>query len=146
MAQFFLTDRLNVTEELLCEEGEKHILFETSNLRMDAKEALVASSGAVSDTTTLATQVSSLSVAEESSNAPVPQGPSSLYQVFILAGFGHGYVHQNVFRYANNLCSLYPLTEEDNLPKALLPVANTPLIYFPIQWCTKAGFSGIFLL
>jgi len=40
---------------------------------------------------------------------------------------------------------LYPLTEEDNLPKALLPIANTPLIYFPLEWCQKAGFRGLFL-
>ena len=37
--------------------------------------------------------------------------------------------------------SLYPLTEEDNLPKALLPIANTPLLYFPLEWCRKAGFQ-----
>jgi len=112
---------------------------------MEAKEGPAGSSGAVGDPTTLATQVFSLSVAEESSTAAGGQGLSSLYQVFILAGFGHGCLHHNVFQYANNLCSLYPLTEEDNLPKALLPVANTPLINYPIEWCAKAGFSGIFL-
>jgi len=38
--------------------------------------------------------------------------------------------------------SLYPLTEEDNLPKALLPIANTPLVYFPLEWCSNADFRG----
>jgi len=49
---------------------------------------------------------------------------------------------QTFFRWANDVCSLYPLTEEDNTPKALLPIANTPLVYFPIEWCARAGFSG----
>jgi len=60
---------------------------------MEATEGLAASSGAIGDTTTLATQVSPLSVADESSSAPGEPGPSSLYQVFILAGFGHGCLH-----------------------------------------------------
>jgi len=42
--------------------------------------------------------------------------------------------------------SLYPLTEENNPPKALLPVANTPLLYFPLQWCRQAGFQSCRLL
>ena len=42
--------------------------------------------------------------------------------------------------------SLYPLTEEDNLPKALLPMANTPLLYIPLVWCKKAGFAGSTLI
>ena len=40
--------------------------------------------------------------------------------------------------------SLYPLTEGDNLPKALLPIANTPILHFPLEWCSKAGFKGFF--
>jgi hypothetical protein len=39
------------------------------------------------------------------------------------------------------MLSLYPLTEE-GFSKALLPVANTPLIYFPLEWCSKAGFES----
>lgn len=60
---------------------------------MEAKEALTGLSGPVGDTTTLTTQFSTLSVSEESSQAAGEHGLSSLYQVFILAGFGHGYAH-----------------------------------------------------
>lgn len=35
---------------------------------------------------------------------------------------------------------MYPLTEE--CPKALLPVCNMPLIYYPIQLLEKHGFQG----
>jgi hypothetical protein len=61
------------------------------NTVMEAKEAFAATLGAVGDTTTLATQFSSLSVSEESSSVAGEHGPAaSLYQAFILAGFGHG--------------------------------------------------------
>jgi len=55
-----------------------------------AKGTLASPLGTVADTTTLATQVSSLSMSEESSSAAAEHGPSALYQAFILAGFGHG--------------------------------------------------------
>ena len=35
---------------------------------------------------------------------------------------------------------LYPFTEDG--PKALLPVANKPLIYFPLQYLQNEGFTG----
>ena len=35
---------------------------------------------------------------------------------------------------------MYPLTEE--CPKALLPVANRPLIWYPVQLLEKNGFEG----
>ena len=35
---------------------------------------------------------------------------------------------------------MYPLTEE--CPKALLPVGNKPLIWYPIQLLEKNGFEG----
>lgn len=37
---------------------------------------------------------------------------------------------------------MYPLNEQ--LPKALLPVANKPMIWYPIRMLQKAGFEGIF--
>lgn len=35
---------------------------------------------------------------------------------------------------------MYPLTEE--CPKCLLPVANQPLIWYPVQLLEKSGFQG----
>ncbi|KAG0240060.1 hypothetical protein BGW41_007225 [Actinomortierella wolfii] len=37
----------------------------------------------------------------------------------VLAGYGNG---------------LYPLTEDSNMPKALLPIANQPMISYPLAW------------
>ncbi|CDO56563.1 hypothetical protein DV451_001620 [Geotrichum candidum] len=41
--------------------------------------------------------------------------------------------------------SLSPLVSSNDLtrPKALLPVANKPLLSYPLSWCQKAGFSQI---
>lgn len=39
---------------------------------------------------------------------------------------------------------MYPLTEE--CPKALLPVGNMPLIWYPVQLLEKNGFKGWFNL
>ena len=38
---------------------------------------------------------------------------------------------------------MYPLTEE--IPKALLPVGNLPLIWYPINNLHKHGFDGTFV-
>lgn len=35
---------------------------------------------------------------------------------------------------------MYPLTEE--CPKCLLPLANRPLIWYPVQLLERAGFQG----
>ena len=35
---------------------------------------------------------------------------------------------------------MFPLTEK--IPKALLPVGNLPLIWYPINLLDKAGFEG----
>ena len=35
---------------------------------------------------------------------------------------------------------MYPLTEE--CPKCLLPVANRPLIWYPVQLLERSGFQG----
>lgn len=41
--------------------------------------------------------------------------------------------------------NLSPLSSvrENGLPKALLPVANKPMLSYPLSWCEKAGFSGM---
>ena len=36
---------------------------------------------------------------------------------------------------------MYPLTE--TCPKALLPVGNQPLIYYPIKFLESNGFKGL---
>ncbi|CAG8448003.1 11234_t:CDS:10 [Acaulospora colombiana] len=50
------------------------------------------------------------------------------FQAIVLAGYGN---------------SLYPLTEDNNVPKALLPVANKPMLYYVLEWLEKAGIFGI---
>jgi len=42
---------------------------------------------------------------------------------------------------------LYPLTSDhgdEPCPKALLPVANTPMIDFPLTWLEQSGVTGVF--
>lgn len=55
----------------------------------------------------------------------------SEFQAIVLAGYG-----------SSN--RLYPLTEEENLPKSLLPVANRPLISYTLDWLEKAGITGMY--
>ena len=50
--------------------------------------------------------------------------PSIGFQAVILCGPGTG---------------LYPFTED--LPKALLPIANKPMLHYPLEWAEKAGFD-----
>ncbi|RIB22330.1 hypothetical protein C2G38_2140238 [Gigaspora rosea] len=46
-------------------------------------------------------------------------GRYSEFQAIVLAGYGH---------------RLYPLSEDNNLPKALLPLANKPMLYYVLDW------------
>ncbi len=55
------------------------------------------------------------------------RGPNSDIQAVILCGPGHG---------------LDPLIDEDTAPKCLLPVANKPLLYYPVTWLQQSGVSG----
>lgn len=54
--------------------------------------------------------------------------PSIGFQAVILCGPGLG---------------LYPFTGSgpDDAPKALLPIANKPMLHYPLEWCEKAGFT-----
>ncbi|KAI8094462.1 nucleotide-diphospho-sugar transferase [Thamnidium elegans] len=54
----------------------------------------------------------------------------SEFQAVVLAGYG-----------SSN--RLYPISEEDNLPKALLPVGNKPVISYTLEWLEKAGIHAI---
>lgn len=49
------------------------------------------------------------------------------FQAIILSGYGS---------------RMYPITEESNLPKALLPIANKPMIYYSLQWLEKSNITG----
>lgn len=40
--------------------------------------------------------------------------------------------------------SLYPLTERENVCKALLPVGNEPMISYTLNWLEQAGIVGAF--
>lgn len=47
----------------------------------------------------------------------------------------------------SSIChSLYPISDEENMPKALLPVANKPIISYTLEWLEKAGIHGNDLL
>ncbi|KAG0265289.1 hypothetical protein DFQ27_000695 [Actinomortierella ambigua] len=49
----------------------------------------------------------------------------------VLAGYGNG---------------LYPLTEDSNMPKALLPIANQPMISYPLAWLESSGVTDVIVL
>jgi len=55
------------------------------------------------------------------------------FQAIVLAGYG-----------SSN--RLYPIIEEDNIPKALLPVSNKPLISYTLDWLEKAGITDAIVL
>jgi len=57
--------------------------------------------------------------------------PSIGFQAVILCGPGTG---------------LYLFTGAEDLPKALLPIANKPMLHYPLEWCEKAGFDSILVL
>jgi hypothetical protein len=107
---------------------------------LQAKSVLLQTTetGPVGDTSTLA-GISSLSITDD--GIETSRNTSSVthdYQIFILAGVGHKLLKTIQLL----MCSLYPLME-DGLPKALLPAANTPLLYYPLEWCKNAGFTGL---
>ncbi|CAG8566891.1 26072_t:CDS:2 [Gigaspora rosea] len=52
----------------------------------------------------------------------------SKFQAIILAGYGH---------------RLYPLSKDNNLPNALLPLANKPMLYYVLDWLERAGIFDI---
>ncbi|KAI9505025.1 Translation initiation factor eIF-2B subunit gamma [Coemansia spiralis] len=38
---------------------------------------------------------------------------------------------------------MYPLTERENMPKALLPIANKPMLWYVLQWLEQGGILDI---
>jgi translation initiation factor eIF-2B subunit gamma len=80
----------------------------------------------------------------------------SEFQAVILAGYGSsnryiilakawgmrkGFVINTTLHWLD-LLRLYPISEDDNLPKALLPVGNRPMIAYTLDWLEKAGIYG----
>ncbi|KAF9579455.1 hypothetical protein BGW38_004276, partial [Lunasporangiospora selenospora] len=53
------------------------------------------------------------------------------FQAVIMAGYGNG---------------LYPLTEENNMPKALLPIVNQPMISYPLAWLENSGVTDVIVV
>lgn len=49
-------------------------------------------------------------------------------QAIILCGSGH---------------RLNPLVDEEKLPKCMLPIANRPMLYYPLTWLLQAGINGM---
>jgi translation initiation factor eIF-2B subunit gamma len=43
------------------------------------------------------------------------------------------------------LIRLYPLTHEAATVKGLLPLANKPMIYYPLQWLEKGPFNEVII-
>ncbi|RUP49264.1 nucleotide-diphospho-sugar transferase [Jimgerdemannia flammicorona] len=90
-----------------------------------------------------------------------PQKPSekivekiSEFQAVILAGYGSS--NRCIFLFLSSphhrliltlslshQPRLYPLVDEDTAPKALLPVANKPLISYTLEWLDRSGVTGI---
>lgn len=55
--------------------------------------------------------------------------PSPGLQAFILCGPG---VSLNTFT-----------SSPKDLPKALIPIANRPMVWYPLDWCYRMGVTGM---
>ena len=58
--------------------------------------------------------------------------PSSGFQALILCGPG---VSLNTF-------TAYP----EEFPKALIPIANRPMVWYPLDWCYRMGVASTYIL
>lgn len=103
--------------------------------------------------------------AEGREGRPNAPGPSSVYMMnfeepntnlvsheflaVILAGFGDEWVWITNFpNFSVTIISfrLHPLISDhgdEPCPKALLPVANMPMIDFPLTWIEQSGITGV---
>ena len=64
------------------------------------------------------------------STMPHATQPSPGLQAFILCGPG---VSLNTFT-----------SSPKDLPKALIPIANRPMVWYPLDWCYRMGVTGMF--
>ncbi|PKK79616.1 nucleotide-diphospho-sugar transferase [Rhizophagus irregularis] len=53
------------------------------------------------------------------------------FQAIVLCGYGN---------------RLYPLTEDNNIPKALLPLANKPMLHYVLDWLERAGITDVIII
>lgn len=53
------------------------------------------------------------------------------FQAVVLAGAGN---------------RLYPLTEDNSIPKCLLPIAHKPLLHYLLNWLHQGGITGTFFI
>jgi hypothetical protein len=59
---------------------------------------------------------------------PHATAPTTDFQALILCGPGE---------------SLNPFNSNpDELPKALIPIANRPMVWYPLEWCHRAGITS----
>lgn len=49
-------------------------------------------------------------------------------QAVVLCGPGH---------------KLFPIVDEEKLPKCLLPIANKPMLHYTLSWLYQSGINGI---
>lgn len=61
-------------------------------------------------------------------NMPHATLPSPGFQALILCGPGASF-------------STFTSTPAE-IPKALLPVANRPMVWYPLEWCYRMGVTG----
>lgn len=52
--------------------------------------------------------------------------PATGFQAFILCGPGE---------------NLQPFSSKD-FPKALIPIANRPMVWYPLEWCYRMGITS----
>ncbi|KZZ87435.1 Trimeric LpxA-like protein [Ascosphaera apis ARSEF 7405] len=64
--------------------------------------------------------------------APAINAPHSGFQAFILCGPG-----ASLGMFASN---------PEEYPKALIPVANRPMVWYPLDWCYRTGITNITLI
>ncbi|RIA91378.1 nucleotide-diphospho-sugar transferase [Glomus cerebriforme] len=57
----------------------------------------------------------------------------SEFQAIVLCGYGNRYL-------------LYPLTEDNNVPKALLPLANKPMLHYVLDWLERSGVTDVIVV
>lgn len=39
---------------------------------------------------------------------------------------------------------LITLVDEEKMPKCMLPIANRPMLYYPLNWLHRSGIHGIY--
>jgi NDP-sugar pyrophosphorylase family protein len=66
------------------------------------------------------------------------------FQAVILCGYGHRYPTVTSFKICFLIYDLRldPLVQKKSSPKALLPLANKPMLHYVLKWFDDAGVHG----